>query len=888
MTLGIGPRVRPALRSDIWITASLCRHRRCVVQMSTVCSKFARLLLVHAALVLAALLLAPSAGAVAIEYQPLATLHRTLEAGAAVERADCATTRLARRSGVTTTSWTTPRAVSVAARIAGPAGNDWDLAVFDHATGRRLSGSSAWGADELVQTFVAGGRRLDFQACRVSGSAHSVPLTIYAVELPPAPKGGVLKEQLIRIDLPNRQALGVVEGMGIDLVEDPSPVGVSAVIRTPQELELLHNAGFGTTVLVPDLAAADRKEAARNRTYTASVGAAGSSLPSGRSEYRHLPDVQADLKKLAQQYPAIVRPVTLPKKTFLGRDTIGVEISSDVNRADDQKPVSFIMGVHHAREWPSAELTTEFALHLAQNFGTDAELTEMLRRVRVVVVPVINGDGFNASREATDFADASGDPGGAPSLAESAGAGGSLAYRRKNCNGIGQNPAIPCDAQVGIDPNRNYGFGWGGPGASTQPNSQTYRGTGPWSEPETQAVHEFSQVHNVTSLLTMHNFASLVLRPPGLHTQGQAPDEARLKELGDAMGDDTGYTSQYGWQLYDTSGTTEDWNYGAAGTFGYTIELGPESGDGGNFHISYDRGVVEQWEGRGSRKGRGVRKALLRIAQWAASRPDFGTIYGRAPAGRILRLKKTFKTSTSPICRGAALTDVNVSDADDCISTTDPILVDDKLDYTTKVPANGVFSWIVTPSTSPFVYRQGKRESYTLTCEDGSGKVFQTQTVTIWRGEVQKFELPCGGRLLPAGPPLADRRAPRSSFTRKGFRPTRSGVAFRGRSTDTAPKGLTPRVAKVMVSLWRRQGPKGSYACRFITAQGALGPKTNCHRVRFVPARVTRPARSVGWRYTLNLKLPAGLYIARVRGIDAAGNTERLATKANGMKFRIR
>jgi hypothetical protein len=820
------------------------------------------------------------------QLEPLAPVHRTLTVSRAVSRSDCATTNLAGERGVTTTSWTTPRAVSVAAKLDGPAGNDWDLAVFDHATGRRVTGSGAWGADELVQTFAAGGRRLDFQACRVKGGASSVPLTIYSVGLPKVSTHAPVTEKLVHIEVPNVQAYGILNRMGIDMVENATSKGVDAVVRTPQELDLLERAGFRTNVRIADMAAFDREQAAKTRAYSASVEA--SALPSGRTEYRHLEDYNADLKKLAKDYPAIVRPMTLPKKTFLGRETMGVEISSDVNRTDDQKPVSFIMGVHHAREWPAGETTMEFAIYLAQQFGTNAEVTEMLKRVRVVVVPIINGDGFNTSREAIDLADNTGDPGGAPSLAESAGAGGSLAYRRKNCNGVGQNPSVPCDAQVGIDPNRNYGFGWGGPGASTQPNSQTYRGTGPWSEPETQAVHEFSQVHNVTSLLTMHNFASLVLRPPGLHTQGQAPDEARLKELGDAMGDDTGYTSQYGWQLYDTSGTTEDWNYGAAGTFGYTIELGPESGDGGNFHISYDRGVVEQWEGRGSRKGRGVRKALLRIAQWAASRPDFGTIYGRAPAGRILRLKKTFKTSTSPICRGAALTDVNVSDADDCISTTDPILVDDKLDYTTKVPANGVFSWIVTPSTSPFVYRQGKRESYTLTCEDGSGKVFQTQTVTIWRGEVQRFELPCGGRLLPAGPPLADRRAPRSSFTRKGFRPTRSGVAFRGRSTDTAPKGLTPRVAKVMVSLWRRQGPKGRYACRFITAQGALGPKTNCHRVRFVPARVTRPARSVGWSYTLNLKLPAGLYIARVRGIDAAGNTERLATKANGMKFRIR
>jgi hypothetical protein len=38
-------------------------------------------------------------------------------------------------------------------------------------------------------------------------------------------------------------------------------------------------------------------------------------------------------------------------------------------------------------------------------------------------------------------------------------------------------------------------------------------------------------------------------------------------------------------QLYDTSGTTEDWNYAAAGTLGYTIEMGPSGGGSGSWGI---------------------------------------------------------------------------------------------------------------------------------------------------------------------------------------------------------------------------------------------------------------------------------------------------------------
>ncbi len=191
-----------------------------------------------------------------------------------------------------------------------------------------------------------------------------------------------------------------------------------------------------------------------------------------------------------------------------------------------------------------------------------------------------------------------------PSTVESiAPPGGVFTYRRKNCAGEVPDPAFPCTLQWGVDPNRNYGEGWGGPGSSGDPTSQSYHGPGPWSEPETQAVHAFSQSHQVTALITLHNVAALVLRPPGLHDHGLAPDEERLKHFGDAMAAATGYTSQYGFQLYDTSGTTEDWNYAAAGTYGYTIEIGPE---GGSFHQPYQTGFVDQWTGEYARQKTGT------------------------------------------------------------------------------------------------------------------------------------------------------------------------------------------------------------------------------------------------------------------------------------------
>src|SRR4051812_33935567 len=81
-----------------------------------------------AALAAAVPLVSPAHGDKA-KLEALPAVHRTLTIGSAVTRSDCVTTRLSGQRGVTTTSWTAPQSVSFAARLSGPAANDWDLAV---------------------------------------------------------------------------------------------------------------------------------------------------------------------------------------------------------------------------------------------------------------------------------------------------------------------------------------------------------------------------------------------------------------------------------------------------------------------------------------------------------------------------------------------------------------------------------------------------------------------------------------------------------------------------------------------------------------------------------------------------------------------------------------
>lgn len=50
----------------------------------------------------------------------------------------------------------------------------------------------------------------------------------------------------------------------------------------------------------------------------------------------------------------------LPYRSLLGKSNWGVEISHDVH-TDAGRPVFLNTGVHHAREWPTAEFVLEFA-----------------------------------------------------------------------------------------------------------------------------------------------------------------------------------------------------------------------------------------------------------------------------------------------------------------------------------------------------------------------------------------------------------------------------------------------------------------------------------------------------------------------------------------------
>jgi hypothetical protein len=519
--------------------------------------------------------------------------------------------RLLHGDGVAQRTLHRAAATLLAARLSDGHGN-WDLGLFD-ADGDTIGGAAAPGAEDLAQAPVRTSGTVVVQACRRPGASTSVRLTTTAVTL---------------------------TATGRHHLTTPRP-DKADVLRA---------------------AAARRRLADRPRSRRQAPVA----LPSGRTRYRQLPDYEADIAQLVAAHPRTARAVVLGHRTLIGRPVVGIEIAQDVRR-DDGRPVMLVTGLHHAREWPSGEVAMEWAIDLVGALAhRDGEVSKLLAQARVIVVPVVNPDGFFLSRTI----------------------GGVFAAKRKNCRIVdGQAPRpgqceAAANAALGVDVNRNYGGFWGGPGASLDPADDTYRGPAPFSEPETQNIRALVAGRQVTVALSLHTYGNLVLRPPSLANQAP-PDAEQLKQLGDAIAAPAGLTSERGYELYDTNGAMEDWSYWSTGGLAFTAELGDGATTDASgllaFHPRFAQ--VASWYP-------GLRRGLLRALAWTADPAHHAVISGRGPAGATVELSKVFQTTTSPVLDANGLAGAPLSFADTAHSTL-------------RIGASGRFAIHANPSTRP-------------------------------------------------------------------------------------------------------------------------------------------------------------------------------------------
>jgi murein tripeptide amidase MpaA len=614
-----------------------------------------------------------------------AAVSQKVTAATAVDRS-CHAKYAGGAAGTQTVTATAPATGLVRARLSGS--GDWDLGVFDFSSGRTIAGSAGFASNELAEGFVKKGQKLRVQACRFRGDASSADLSIGFVAIAESATG---KVQIVDVSTATQKQKRRLQALGLDLTEHGDANSVEVVLHGTADERKLRASGFTYTVRVADLEARSKSNTSADAKFAASNPK--THLPSGSNAYRHLADYNLELKQLAMRYPGLVKELTLNHETFEGRDVNGIEITQNPN-AQDGKPIFLQLGVHHAREWPSSEHAIEFAYDLVTNYGKSSRTTDLVNATRTIVVPIVNPDGFNLSREARH-----------------AGFNASFGLfdyemKRKNCKVSADTPTQYATGTCadnaagrlrGTDPNRNYGGLWGGSGASTNWSSDTFRGDEPFSEPETQNIQELQSTRTITNLITNHTYSNLVLRPPGVADMGFPLDEPVLKALGARMTSHNGYANIPGYGLYDTTGGTEDWTFWTAGSLGYTFEIGHLE-----FHPPYNNGVVDEYLGRGQTAGSGKggnREAYYEMLASTEREDHHSVIAGSAPAGSTLTISKTVTTETSPIWN------------DDYGTSIGPVQTfQDTLEYS-MVTDDSTFEWNVNPSTRPLVAGRDGRDA---------------------------------------------------------------------------------------------------------------------------------------------------------------------------------
>ncbi len=276
-------------------------------------------------------------------------------------------------------------------------------------------------------------------------------------------------------------------------------------------------------------------------------------FPNEDAKYHDYSELTQALRDLNAQFPQITQLKSA------GRSVEGREIWAFVIRGEQDSnkelPQAIFMGGHHAREHLSVDTPLRLVKWLLSEYQSgNPRVISLVNSREVHVIPAVNPDGLEYDIST-----------------------GKYKMWRKNRR---QNH----DGTYGVDLNRNYGFGWGTGGSSKNPNSDTYMGTTPFSEPESQAIKNYVEsLKQVKILLSYHTFSSLILYPWG-HLNSDIPnkkDHQTFVKMAETMAEWTGYTPQQSADLYIASGDTCDWAYGQHGIFAFTFELDPKNSWGG-------------------------------------------------------------------------------------------------------------------------------------------------------------------------------------------------------------------------------------------------------------------------------------------------------------------
>ena len=370
-------------------------------------------------------------------------------------------------------------------------------------------------------------------------------------------------QSVVRVRTTTQQQLDTLLGLVDSVWSERTGVGLMDVQLDRVHLPTLTKLGIGFDVLIDDLQAHHNARWTQMRDLTlqnADGAPRGGAAHNDAwfSNYKQFADIITYFNSIAAAHPDIASLADVGD-SLQGNDIYALTITGpdQPGNARDDRPVVLWNGTIHAREWVSPMTVSYLASKFAADYGSDPRVTDLIDNTRIVIVPVTNPDGYLYTWSNERF------------------------WRKNRRNNGGS---------FGVDLNRNWGYEWGGEGASGFPDDDTYHGPSAFSEPETQVLRDLSLTYgeDLVAHIDYHTYSQLILWPFGYATGVQTPEPDRtfFDELATALSDEildysgVFYNPIQSVDLYPAAGGSSDWFYGELGAKSLTFELRPSDGAG--------------------------------------------------------------------------------------------------------------------------------------------------------------------------------------------------------------------------------------------------------------------------------------------------------------------
>ncbi len=375
----------------------------------------------------------------------------------------------------------------------------------------------------------------------------------------------------LRIDLQNH-SLREVAALGLETDHGLVVPGQYIVNDfSDQEIQQLDRAGIPYEVLIPEVGQwyADQQPGLSFRNESCGEGETSFPFstpanynPGSMGGYFTYEEMLEELAAMAELYPELITPIQ-PIDTFLsheGRPVYWLKVS-DNPQQDEAEPEILYTALHHAREPNSLSQMIFYLWYLLENYESDPMVQALVNASELYFVPCINPDGYIHNQTIA--------PNG----------GGMWRKNRRIVDGSPQ----------GVDLNRNYAYEWGSDnvGSSPSPDQQDYRGTAPFSEPESQAIRYFAEQHAFQIALNYHTWGNLLLHPWG-YSELLTEEDALFKAMGSSMTEQNGYLFGNALETvgYFANGNSDDWMYGEQTSKSKIYSFTPEVGNMGFWPVA--------------------------------------------------------------------------------------------------------------------------------------------------------------------------------------------------------------------------------------------------------------------------------------------------------------